>query len=66
VEGYNVYRSAVSGGAYARLNSSAVTASSYTDSSVQPGQVYYYVVTSLASGAESSDSNEVSAAIPAS
>ena len=64
VEGYNVYRSTVSGGAYARLNSSAVAASSYTDSSVQAGQVYYYMVTSSASGTESSDSNEVSAAIP--
>src|SRR5712692_2227311 len=66
VEGYNVYRSIVSGGAYARLNSYTVTASSYTDSSVQAGQVYYYMVTSLASGTESSDSNEVSAAIPVS
>ena len=34
VEGYNVYRSFVSGGAYARLNSSAVAANSHTDSSV--------------------------------
>ena len=66
VEGYNVYRSTVSGGAYARLNSSAVAANSYTDSSVQAGQVYYYMVTSLASGTESSGSNEVSAAIPVS
>jgi len=66
VEGYNVYRSTVSGGAYARLNSSAVAASSYTDSSVQAGQVYSYIVTSLASGTESPGSNEVSAAIPVS
>jgi hypothetical protein len=33
---------------------------------VQLSQVYYYVVTSVAAGAESIDSNEASAAIPAS
>ena len=64
VEGYNVYRSTVSGGAYARLNSSTVAANSYTDPTVQPGLVYYYMVTSVSFTGESFDSNEVSAAIP--
>jgi hypothetical protein len=64
VEGYNVYRSTVSGGAYARLNSSTVAANSYTDSTVQPGLVYYYMVTSVSFTGESFDSNEVSATIP--
>ena len=66
VVGYNVYRSTVSGGPYAQLNSSLVLPTSYTDSTVQLSQVYYYVVTSVATGAESVDSNEASAAIPAS
>jgi fibronectin type 3 domain-containing protein len=66
VAGYNVYRSTVSGGPYAQLNSSLVLPTSYTDSAVQLSQVYYYVVTSVAAGAESIDSNEASAAIPAS
>jgi fibronectin type 3 domain-containing protein len=64
VEGYNVYRSTVSGGAYARLNSSTVAANSYTDPTVQPGLVYYYMVTSVSFTGESFDSNEVSATIP--
>src|SRR5712664_1325252 len=66
VVGYNVYRSTVSGGPYAQLNSSLVLPTSYTDSTVHLSQIYYYVVTSVATGAESVDSNEASAAIPAS
>ena len=66
VAGYNVYRSAVSGGPYTRLNSSPDTISSYTDYTVEPGQTYYYVVTSLTSNAESAESGQVSATIPAS
>ena len=57
VAGYNVYRSEVSGGPYSRLDSSPVAADSYTDSSVEAGLTYYYVVTSItSSGSESADS----------
>src|ERR1700747_2534215 len=60
VAGYNVYRGSVSGGPYARMNSSAVTVTSYNDNAVQPGQTYFYVVTSISlSNVESSYSNEV-------
>jgi len=65
VAGYNVYRGSVSGGPYARMNSSAVTITSYNDNAVQPGQTYFYVVTSISlNNVESSFSNEVMAPIP--
>lgn len=65
VAGYNVYRSEVSGGPYTKLDSSIVTADSYTDSTVQGGQTYYFVVTSVtAAGVESADSAQVSVAVP--
>jgi hypothetical protein len=67
VAGYNVYRSQISGGPYTRLDSSVVSADSYTDSSVQPGLTYYYVVTSVTSaGMESVDSTQTSATVPTS
>jgi fibronectin type 3 domain-containing protein len=47
------------------MNASPVSAVSYADSSVQSGQIYYYVATSVdASGTESVYSNEVSAIVP--
>jgi HYDIN/CFA65/VesB family protein/ASPM-SPD-2-Hydin domain-containing protein len=65
VAGYNVYRSEVSGGPFAKLDPSIVTADTYTDSSVQSGLTYYYVVTSVTSaGVESADSSQTSATIP--
>ena len=65
VAGYNVYRSTVSGGPYTKQNSSLISTTSYTDSSVQGGQTYFYVVTSVDSTSmESTFSNEVSATIP--
>jgi hypothetical protein len=65
VAGYNVYRSTVSGGSYAKINSSLVAALNYTDSTVQSGTTYYYVTTAVdSSGNESVFSNQVSATIP--
>ena len=65
VIGYNTYRAGVSGGAYSKLNSSPVTTAQFTDSNVQSGQTYYYVVTSVdSSNVESTYSNEVPATIP--
>ncbi|HTZ47338.1 MAG TPA: choice-of-anchor D domain-containing protein [Verrucomicrobiae bacterium] len=62
---YNLYRGTVSGGPYTKVNSSALSTTSYTDSSVTAGQTYYYVATDLnSSGQESSYSNQVTAAIP--
>jgi len=63
--GYNVYRGTVSGGPYTLLAGAPITTTSFTDTNVQSGQVYYYAVTSLNSnGVESTLSNPASATIP--
>jgi hypothetical protein len=63
--GFNVYRGEQSGGPYARLNSDVISAMTYTDSSVDSGQTYYYVATEVDSaGNESSYSDQVTMAIP--
>ena len=65
VVGYNTYSSQVSGGPYTKLTSTPDASTSYTDGSVQVGQTYYFVVTSVnSSNVESAYSNEVSAVIP--
>lgn len=65
VTGYNVYRGTASGGPYVILNSSPVSGTSYTDTSVQLGQTYYYVVTAVSpNGAESVYSNQATAPVP--
>lgn len=65
VTGYNVYRGSVSGGPYSKINSSLVSALNYTDSSVQGGTTYYYVVTAVDNtGMESSYSNMATAVVP--
>lgn len=65
VSGYNVYRSTVSGGPYTKVNSTLVTTTSYTDSTVQSGLTYFFVVTAVnSSNVESIYSNEVSGTIP--
>jgi hypothetical protein len=63
--GYNVYRSATSGAGYSRVNSGVDGGLSYSDTSVQNGQTYFYVTTAVdASGQESAYSSEVSVLIP--
>jgi hypothetical protein len=66
VIGYNVYRGTVTGGPYSsKLTSSPVAATQFTDTTVQSGQTYYYVVTSVDSNdVESVDSGQASASIP--
>lgn len=65
VQGYNVYRSTVSGGPYAKLNSSLQSSTTYTDSTVQSSTTYFYVATAVDSSSnESGFSNETSATIP--
>lgn len=66
---YNVYRATVSGGPYTKINTSAVTTTTYTDANGAAGTKYFYVVTAVdAGGFESPFSNEASAtflALPA-
>ena len=65
VVGYNAYSSTQSGGPYTKLTSAPVTATSYTDTAVQAGQTYFFVVTSVdSSNVESANSAEVSALVP--
>ncbi|MGA8675004.1 MAG: choice-of-anchor D domain-containing protein [Candidatus Acidiferrales bacterium] len=67
VVGYNVYRATVSGGPYTKLTPSAISETQYTDTTVEAGHIYYYVVTSVDSnGVQSSYSNQVSVTIPTS
>lgn len=63
VTSYNVYRSTVSGGPYARVGNAS--SSSFTDNTVQAGATYFYVVTSInASQVESSISTEIKVTVP--
>ena len=65
VAGYNVYRSPSGAYSYAQLNSSEVAQAAYTDTSVQAGQTYDYIVESVdASGVTSAPSNMASVTLP--
>ncbi len=67
IAGYNVFRGTTSGGESATpLNSSPISGATYTDTNVQAGQAYYYMVTAIGSNdtAQSPDSNEASATVP--
>src|SRR6267143_1987146 len=65
VAGYNVYRGVQSGGPYTKLTSTPVVLTIHTDSTVQSGQAYFYVVTAVdLNNLETVHSNEVSAVIP--
>jgi hypothetical protein len=65
VEGYNVYRGNGSSGPYSKLTASLDGSTSYTDSTVQSGNTYFYVTTAVGTdGVESGYSNQVKAVIP--
>jgi hypothetical protein len=54
VAGYNIYRSTTLTGTYTKLNTSLIVGLTFTDSSSQPGQTYYYAGTAVdTSGNES-------------
>jgi uncharacterized repeat protein (TIGR03803 family) len=65
VAGYNIYRSDVSGGPYAKINPALDTNTTYVDSTVVAAHTYYYVTTAVNSvGQESGYSNESQAMVP--
>ena len=65
VNGYNVYRGADPNGPYTKINSTLDAATSYSDSTVQSGQTYYYVTTAVGTdNVESAYSNQTEAVIP--
>ena len=63
--GYNTYYSLQSGGPYTKLTSTPIAATAYTDSGVQGGLTYYFVVTAVNSSyVESAYSTEISQLVP--
>ncbi len=67
VIGYNVYSSRVSGGPYVKLNPTPMAATTYTDTTVQSDQTYYYVTTAVGSNSSASESgfsSQASVVIP--
>lgn len=65
VAGYDVYRAVSGSTSYQMVNTSATTATSYTDTTVADGTSYvYYVVSVDAEGNESAPSNTYTATIP--
>jgi hypothetical protein len=65
VTGFRTYVGMLSGGPYVEMASVPLTTPTYTDSSVQSGRTYYYVVTAVdASNNESLHSSEVAAIVP--
>jgi fibronectin type 3 domain-containing protein len=61
VDGYNVKRAQSPGGPYTSIVTVPTTSAS--DATVMSGQTYYYVVTSVRDGAESSASNQADAVL---
>jgi len=65
VIGYNVYRSQTPHDPKPKqINSKLCTGTTYTDTDVKLGTVYFYVVRGLSKMAKSDPSNEVRAEIP--
>jgi hypothetical protein len=65
VVGYNIYRSAATGGNYIQINTVLNATTDYIDTSVVDGQTYYYETTAVnSSGEESARSSAVEAVIP--
>ncbi len=61
LKGYNVYRSVTTGTLYTKLNTSLITDTTFTDTTAQIGNWYYYVGTCVDSlDLESEHSDEVS------
>jgi hypothetical protein len=63
VAGYNIYRSTESGTGFVKINKDLVRETTYTDTTIQRRQKYFYVVTAVDSAPvpnESPHSNEIS------
>jgi uncharacterized protein YjbI with pentapeptide repeats len=64
VTGYNVYRSLTSGGPYTLVGSTTAPTQTFIDANAAAGATYYYVVTAVAGGVESVNSNEMFITVP--
>ncbi len=59
--GYNVWRSAVSGGPYSKQNTDLISGLTYLDTLVTIGTPYFYVVRAQNAAGESANSSQVTA-----
>jgi hypothetical protein len=65
IQGYNIYRSNVSGSGFSKINSVLIAGTAYVDKNVAAGQKYFYVATAVDNtGAESGYSSQATAIIP--
>jgi uncharacterized protein YjbI with pentapeptide repeats len=64
VTGYHVYRSLTSGGPYSLVGSTTAPTQTFIDANAAAGTTYYYVVTAVAGGVESVNSNEMFITVP--
>jgi len=64
VTGYDVYRGTVSGGPYTQIGSTTASVLDFSDTSVQNNVEYFYVVTSVAAGEQSTYSSQVAVSVP--
>ena len=66
LQGYNVYRSTVSGGPYSKISPTVATSTLlFTDTTPVSGKQYFYVITAVdTSGVESAASTQVAVTIP--
>ena len=65
VKGYNIYRSTATDHGFAQINSSLITALTYSDGSVSSGTTYFYEARAVDSNNnESVDSNQAVAVVP--
>ncbi len=63
--GYDVYRSNASGTGFSKINSTPVSALTYSDGTVVDGLTYYYATTAVdLSGDESTYSEQIQIVIP--
>lgn len=62
VNGYNIYRSAKSGNKDTLVNTTTITGTTFTDTSVLAG-TWFYDVTSIENGVESAVSNSIQAVL---
>jgi fibronectin type 3 domain-containing protein len=61
---YNVYRASSCPGQFSKVNSTAVTGTTYIDATVAAGAAYCYQVTAVLGGIESTPSNQAVVAVP--